>query len=243
MTSFSWTNPYAWPRKPLLAQNVVSTSQPLAAQAGLQMLADGGSAVDAILATAITLTLVEPVSNGIGSDAYAILWDGSKLHGLNASGRSPAAWTPEFFAGQKSMPVRGWNSVSVPGCVSAWVEMHKRWGKLPFEKLFERAIRYGREGFLVSPTIAGQWEKQVPELKSQPGFADYFLPDGRPPKPGRAFQVSRNMQTCSRKSPLPKARRSTAGSSRRSSRRMRRSMGRRCAPPTWRRTSRIGSTP
>src|SRR5688572_28101439 len=187
MTSFSWSNPYAWPRKPLLAQNVVSTSQPLAAQAGLQMLADGGSAVDAILATAITLTLVEPVSNGIGSDAYGILWDGSKLHGLNASGRSPAAWTPEFFAGQKSMPVRGWNSVSVPGCVSAWVEMHKRWGKLPFEKLFERAIRYGREGFLVSPTIAGQWAKQVPELKNQPGFADAFLPDGRPPKPGEKF--------------------------------------------------------
>src|SRR5687767_15338662 len=133
MTSFSWSNPYAWPRKPLLAQNVVSTSQPLAAQAGLQMLADGGSAVDAILATAITLTLVEPVSNGIGSDAYAILWDGSKLHGLNASGRSPAAWTPEFFAGQKSMPVRGWNSVSVPGCVSAWVELHARFGKLAFD--------------------------------------------------------------------------------------------------------------
>jgi gamma-glutamyltranspeptidase/glutathione hydrolase len=187
MTSFSWTNPYSWPRKPLLAQNVVCTSQPLAAQAGLQMLADGGSAIDAILATAITLTLVEPVSNGIGSDAYAIVWDGSRLHGLNASGRSPAGWTPEFFAGQKAMPVRGWNSVSVPGCVSAWVEMHKRWGKLPFEKLFERAIRYGREGFLVSPTIAGQWAKQVPELKNQPGFADAFLPDGRPPEPGERF--------------------------------------------------------
>ena len=84
-TPFSWNNPYAWPRKPLLAANAVSTSQPLAAQAGLQMLAAGGSAVDAILATAITLTLVEPVSNGIGSDAYAIVWDGKKLHGLNAS--------------------------------------------------------------------------------------------------------------------------------------------------------------
>jgi gamma-glutamyltranspeptidase/glutathione hydrolase len=188
MIPFSWNNPYAWPRKPLLASNVVSTSQPLAAQAGLQMLAAGGSAVDAILATAITLTLVEPVSNGIGSDAYAIVWDGSMLHGLNASGRSPAAWTPEYFAGQKSVPVRGWNSVSVPGCVSAWVEMHKRWGKLPFEKLFERAIHYGREGFLVSPTIAGQWEKQVPELKSQPGFADAFLPEGRPPRPGQRFK-------------------------------------------------------
>src|SRR5687768_1583002 len=107
MTPFSWTNPYAWPRKPVLASNVVATSQPLAAQAGLQMLAEGGSAVDAILATAITLSLVEPVSNGIGSDAFAILWDGKKLHGLNASGRSPAGWTPEFFAGQKSVPVRG----------------------------------------------------------------------------------------------------------------------------------------
>ena len=94
---------------------MVSTSQPLAAQAGLQMLADGGNAVDAVLATAITLTVVEPVSNGIGSDAFAILWDGKKLHGLNASGRSPAGWTPEYFAGQKAMPVRGWNSVTVPG--------------------------------------------------------------------------------------------------------------------------------
>src|SRR5687768_13722090 len=125
MTPFAWTNPYPWPRKPVLAQNIVSTSQPLAAQAGLQMLAAGGSAVDAILAAAITLTLVEPVSNGIGSDAYAIVWDGRRLHGLNASGRSPALWTSEFFAGQQAMPVRGWNSVSVPGCVSAWVEMHK----------------------------------------------------------------------------------------------------------------------
>jgi gamma-glutamyltranspeptidase / glutathione hydrolase len=194
VTSFSWSNPYAWPRKPLLAANVVATSQPLAAQAGLQMLAAGGSAVDAILATAITLTLVEPVSNGIGSDAYAIVWDGSELHGLNASGRSPAGWTPEFFAGQKAMPQRGWNSVSVPGCVSAWRILSERFGKLPFEKLFESAIRYGREGFLVSPTIAGQWEKQVPELKSQPGFAEAFLPDGRPPKPGQRFRFEKHSQ-------------------------------------------------
>jgi gamma-glutamyltranspeptidase/glutathione hydrolase len=188
--TFSWANPYAWPRKPLLAANVVATSQPLAAQAGLQMLAAGGSAVDAILATAITLTLVEPVSNGIGSDAYAIVWDGNRLHGMNASGRSPAGWTPEVISAWKTMPQRGWNSVSVPGCVSAWVEMHKRWGKLPFEKLFERAIQYGRDGFLVSPTIAGQWEKQAAELKSQPGFADAFLPDGRPPKAGQRFKFA-----------------------------------------------------
>ncbi|TMG77800.1 MAG: gamma-glutamyltransferase family protein [Betaproteobacteria bacterium] len=186
--TFNWTNPYAWPRKPLLAANAVATSQPLAAQAGLQMLAEGGSAVDAILATAITLTLVEPVSNGIGSDAYAILWDGKELHGLNASGRSPAAWSLDYFRGQKTVPVRGWNSVSVPGCVSAWLELHRRFGRLPFERLFERAIRYGREGFLVSPTIAGQWAKQVAELKEQPGFAEAFLPQGRAPGPGERFK-------------------------------------------------------
>jgi len=120
---FSWRLPYAWPRKPLLARNVVATSQPLAAQAGLQMIAAGGNAVDAIVATAITLTLVEPVSNGIGSDAFAIVWDGKQLHGLNASGRSPAAWTPEYFDGG-AVPAMGWNSVTVPGAVSAWVALH-----------------------------------------------------------------------------------------------------------------------
>ncbi len=187
MTPFSWSNPYPWPRKPLLAQNAVATSQPLAAQAGLQMLAAGGNAVDAILATAITLSLVEPVSNGIGSDAYAIVWDGTSLHGLNASGRSPAGWTLDFFRGQKAMPVRGWNTVTVPGCVSAWVALHEKFGKLPFARLFESAIEYGREGFLVSPTIAQQWANQVAELKSQPGFAEAFIPSGRAPQPGERF--------------------------------------------------------
>src|SRR5438132_13278261 len=195
MTPFSWTNPYAWPRKPVLAANVVSTTQPLAAQAGLQMLAAGGSAVDAILATAITLTLVEPVSNGIGSDAFAILWDGKQLHGLNASGRAPAGWTLDYFGGQKTMPARGWNTATVPGAISAWVELHKRFGKLPFEKLFERAIHYGREGFLVSPTIAGQWAKQIPELKGQPGFAAAFMPDGRAPQPGEKFKFQQHADT------------------------------------------------
>src|SRR5882762_1918204 len=104
--------PYPTHRRPTLARNVVSTSQPLAAQAGLRMLLDGGNAVDAALATAITLTVVEPVSNGIGSDLFAIIWDGKKLHGLNASGRSPAAWTPEYFKGRSSIPARGCYSVS-----------------------------------------------------------------------------------------------------------------------------------
>ena len=134
---FSWNFPYSSQRMPLLAKNVVATSQPLAAQAGVQMLAKGGNAVDAGLAAAITLTVVEPTSNGIGSDAFAILWDGQRLVGLNASGRAPAGWTPERFAGRTAMPTLGWDAVTVPGCVSAWVALSKRYGKLPFEALFE----------------------------------------------------------------------------------------------------------
>ena len=183
MRPFGWELPYAWPRKPVLATNVVCTSQPLAAQAGLRMLADGGSAVDAAIATAIALTVVEPVSNGIGSDAFAIVWDGRQLHGLNASGRSPAAWTPEYFGG-KGVPALGWNSVTVPGAVSAWVELHAKFGKLPFERLFEPAISYGSKGFLVSPTIAEQWAAQAPLFASQAGFAETFMPGGRAPRPG-----------------------------------------------------------
>ncbi|MCV7027790.1 gamma-glutamyltransferase family protein [Mycobacterium sherrisii] len=184
---FDWSFPYAWPRKPVLGANVVCTSQPLAAQAGLRMLAQGGSAADAAVATAIALTLVEPVSNGIGSDAFAIVWDGKHLHGLNASGRSPAAWTPEYFGGN-TIPVVGWNSVTVPGAVSAWVELHAKFGRLPFEQLFEPTIAYGRDGFLVSPTIAQQWAAQVPVFESQPGFAEAFLPDGRAPRAGERFR-------------------------------------------------------
>jgi gamma-glutamyltranspeptidase/glutathione hydrolase len=193
-TPLSWDLPYAWPRKPVLAGNVVCTTQPLAAQAGLAMLADGGNAVDAIVATAIAISLVEPVSNGIGSDAFAIVCDESGLHGLNASGRSPGAWTPGYF-GAAGVPFRGWNSVTVPGAVSGWVALHGRFGKLPFERLFEPTIRYGRDGFLVSPTIARQWAAQVDELKSEPGFADAFLPDGRPPAPGELFRFPEHAAT------------------------------------------------
>lgn len=170
----------------MLAANAVCTSQPLAAQAGLGMLATGGNAVDAAIATAITLTLVEPVSNGIGSDAFAIVWDGERLHGLNASGRAPAAWTPEYF-GAQGVPPTGWNSVTVPGAVSAWAKLHAEFGKLPFERLFAPAISYGRGGFLVSPMVAAQWAAQVPLFKNQPGFAEAFLPGGRSPKAGELF--------------------------------------------------------
>lgn len=180
---FTWDLPYAWPRKPLLAKNVVCTSQPLAAQAGLEMLAEGGNAVDAAVATAITLTVVEPVSNGIGSDAFAIVWDGRRLHGLNASGRSPAGWTPEYFGGG-AVPALGWNSVTVPGAVSAWAELHTKFGTLPFERLFAPAISYGHNGFLLSPTVAAQWAAQLPLFASQPGFAETFMPGGRAPNAG-----------------------------------------------------------
>src|ERR1700727_1848097 len=183
-----WELPCPWPRKPVLAPNVVCTSQPLAAQAGLRMLAEGGSAVDAAIATAIALTVVEPVSNGIGSDAFAIVWDGRQLHGLNASGRSPAAWTPEYFDG-KGVPPLGWNSVTVPGAVSAWVELHAKFGRLPFDRLFEPAISYARNGFLLSPTIADQWAAQVPQFESQPGFAEAFMPGGRAPRPGELVRL------------------------------------------------------
>src|SRR2546423_2580064 len=107
---FDFEFPYRSARMPVLARNVVATSQPLAAQAGLRMLLAGGNAIDAAVAAAIALTVVEPTSNGIGGDLFAILWDGQSVHGLNASGRSPAAWTPEVFAGQPTMPRRGWMS-------------------------------------------------------------------------------------------------------------------------------------
>ena len=106
MTTLDFQFPYTSQRMPILARNAVATSQPLAAQAGLRMLLKGGNAVDAILATAISLTVLEPTSNGIGSDAFCILWDGKKLHGLNASGRSPAGWTPDRFKGAQAMPQR-----------------------------------------------------------------------------------------------------------------------------------------
>src|SRR5881296_1658469 len=187
--------PYPTLRRPTLARNVVSTSQPLAAQAGLRMLLAGGNAVDAALAAAITLTVVEPTSNGIGSDAFAIVWDGRQLHGLNASGRAPASWTPEYFKGHKAVPVRGWNSVSVPGCVSAWAELSKRFGNLPFDKLFEPAIEYAANGFPVSPFVAERWDPQVPELSGQPGFAEAFLPGGRAPRAGEIFRFPDQAKT------------------------------------------------
>jgi gamma-glutamyltranspeptidase/glutathione hydrolase len=188
MTRFNWEFPYASQRMPVLAANVVATSQPLAAQAGLRMLLKGGNAVDAALATAITLSVVEPTMNGIGSDAFALVWDGARLHGLNASGRAPNAWTPERFAGRSGMPATGWDAVTVPGVVSGWAALSAKFGRLPFAELFAPAIRYAESGFLVSPTVARQWQTQGPQLMDQPGFAQAFLPEGRVPLTGELFR-------------------------------------------------------
>jgi gamma-glutamyltranspeptidase/glutathione hydrolase len=178
---------YSSRRSPVMARNVVSTSQPLAAQAGLRMLLQGGNAVDAALAAAIALVVVEPTGNGLGSDAFAILWDGSALHGLNASGRSPAGWTPERFKGRERMDERGWESVTVPGAVQAWVDLSQRFGKLPFEALFEPAIAYAEQGFHVSPIIADGWQRGAEVLADKPGFREGFMPEGRAPRPGERF--------------------------------------------------------
>jgi gamma-glutamyltranspeptidase / glutathione hydrolase len=185
--SFDWALPYPSRRQPIMARNVVATSQPLATQAGIAMLRSGGNAVDAALATAIALTICEPCSNGLGSDLFAIVWDGSELVGLNASGRAPAAWWPARYAGQGVMPRAGWTTVTIPGAVSGWIALSKRFGKLPFADLFGPAMRYARDGYAVSPVVAEKWSKAVPILGDVPGFADHFLPRGRAPEAGELF--------------------------------------------------------
>lgn len=195
MSKLFWEFPYPARRMPVLARNVVATSQPLAAQAGIAALRAGGSAADAALAAAITLTVVEPTSNGLGSDAFAIIWDGRELHGLNASGRSPAAWTPERFLGREQMPMRGWDSVTVPGAVSAWTEVSRRFGRLPFGQLFESAIHYAREGFHVSPVTAAAWAEAPGAYAAFPDFARAFLPQGNPPRAGELFRHPEQART------------------------------------------------
>lgn len=186
---FDWANPYPTVRTPLFARNVVATSHPLAAQAGLAMLAKGGNAVDAAIAAAAALTIVEPVSNGLGSDAFAILWDGTGLHGLNASGCAPAAWDPAYFARRHAgrMPVRGWDAVTVPGAVAAWAALSQRFGALPFADLLAPAIELAERGHGVACVVADKWARQVDELERQPGFAEHFMPAGRAPGPGERF--------------------------------------------------------
>lgn len=193
--NLNWDFPYPSQRMPVFAQNVVATSQPLAAQAGLNMLRKGGNAVDAALATAIALTVVEPTMNGIGADAFAMVWDGEQLHGLNGSGKSPRAISFDQFAGGTSMPQLGWDAVTVPGAVDAWSTLSRRFGKLPFADLFEPAIQYAHDGFAVSPITAGRWSEAAARYK---GFADFgrvFLPGGHAPQIGERFQCPQQART------------------------------------------------
>lgn len=190
-----YSQPYASARSPVMGNNMVACSQPLAAQAGLDMLRQGGNAVDAAIAAAMVLTVVEPTGCGIGSDAFAIVWDGKTLQGLNASGRSPKAWTPEHFAGQQEMPQRGWGSVTVPGAVSAWVALSERYGKLPFATLAAPAIGYARNGYQVTPIIAELWRRGAGLLKDQPGFAECFLQGGKAPKAGEKVTLKDHANT------------------------------------------------
>ncbi|WP_238122743.1 MULTISPECIES: gamma-glutamyltransferase family protein [unclassified Xanthobacter] len=194
--SFDWTAGYPSRRLPVFGNNVVSTSHPRAAQAGMQMLWKGGNAVDAAIAAAAVMTLVEPCSNGLGSDAFCILWDGQKLHGLNASGFAPAAWTPDYFrakygADAKNPPMRGWDAVTVPGAVASWVALSERFGKLPFADLLAPAIAIAEAGFLVSTNVQHKWAAAatLPQLVSQPGFAEVFLPKGRAPLVGEHVRM------------------------------------------------------
>jgi len=157
------------------------------------MLQAGGNAVDAAIATAAVMTIVEPVSNALGSDAFCLLWDGHTLHGLNASGRAPQAWTPQYFSrkyatGARTPPVRGWDSATVPGAVAAWVAMSERFGKLPFADLLAPAIAIAERGYAVPVVVQQKWAAATPLLADQPGFAQAFMPHGRAPNVGERFQ-------------------------------------------------------
>ncbi|KTT41221.1 gamma-glutamyltransferase [Pseudomonas oryzihabitans] len=190
--------PYASQRQSVYARNgMVATSQPLAAEAGIAMLRQGGNAIDATIATAAALTVVEPTGNAIGGDAFALVWIKDKLHGLDASGHAPASLDIATVkaAGHQRMPVHGWLPVTVPGCPAAWAELSRRFGKLPFATLFEPAIALARDGFPVSPVVAHQWRiaqaeyqasrDQAPELAA---WFDTFLIDGKAPVAGQLFR-------------------------------------------------------
>jgi gamma-glutamyltranspeptidase / glutathione hydrolase len=205
--------PYHHARKPVYApRGVVATSQPLAASAGLAVLRRGGNAVDAALATAIALTVVQPGSNDIGGDLFAIVWDGAALHGLNASGRAPAALTRDLAlrhaSGMSSsshlggaqaaadlvMPAFGWLPVTVPGAPAGWRDLHARFGSLPFADLFTDAIAYAEDGYPVSPTVARHWQQAAQVRQSVltgPEFAEWarvFTLEGRAPRAGERWR-------------------------------------------------------
>ncbi len=178
---------------------MAATSHPLATQVALDILKKGGNAIDAAIAANAAIGLMEPTGNGIGGDLFAIVWinKDKKLYGLNASGRSPYALTLEEFKkrGLKKIPTFGPLSVSVPGCVDGWFELHERFGKLPMKEILEPAIRYAREGFPVTQVIGYYWqiaERRIKAMKEVPeyyqNFVKTFLPNGRAPREGEIFR-------------------------------------------------------
>jgi len=200
---FGYDLPYTSQRVPVLAQNCVATSRPLAAQAGLEMLRLGGNAADAAVATAAALAVVEPTANGIGGDNFALLWmkdDAGKptLHGLNASGRSPKGLDPEDYRGLDSVPLYDWRAVTTPGAVSGWVSVIERFGSLSLETVLEPAIRYAREGYLVSPGVARSWGASARRYSGNEHFDAWqqtFTPSGNAPEPGELFRSSGHAHT------------------------------------------------
>ena len=180
-------------RSEVYAKNgMACTSHPLATQIAIDILKQGGTAVDAAIAANAALGLVEPISNGIGGDLFAIVWDAktSKLYGLNASGRSPASLTAAEFAKRnlKSIPSKGVLPISVPGCVDGWSELHGKFGQLPLSEILAPTIDYAREGTPVPEVIAFGWASGVRAFRDQPGFAETFMIDGRAPKKGEVFR-------------------------------------------------------
>ena len=175
---------------------MVCTSQNLAAEAGLDILKKGGNAVDAAVAAAICLTVVEPMSNSIGSDAFALVWTKDKLHGLNGSGPAPmlAGADKVRKMGFEAMPNYGMVPITVPGAVGSWAALSERFGKLPFEDLFEPAIRYAEEGFPVSPVAAHAWQtcfeqfKEIFKDEEYGGWFEMFAPKDRAPRAGEIWK-------------------------------------------------------
>lgn len=181
-------------------RGAVATGQPQAALAGMEMLLAGGNAVDAALATAIALTVLEPTSNGVGSDTFVLVHDGQKLHGLNAHGDSPKGLDYATFAAGGKVPTRGWLPVTVPGAPSGWRALHDKFGKLPFEKLFEPAIRYAEEGFALTPETARGWGRTeavygpVQEAWNAQ-FKRVFLPGAKAPRAGEIWRSPHHAET------------------------------------------------
>ena len=187
------TYPYPSRREVVFGRKgMVCTSQTLAAQAGLDILKQGGNAIDAAIATAISLVILEPTSNGLGSDAFAIIWTKGRMYGLNGSGFSPQGLTREAVAaaGHQEMPERGWTPVMVPGAPAAWAELSRRFGRLPFADLFEPAIAYAEQGYAVPPALASMWqgaEQTFMPYRDDPAFAGLwqtFFPRGHAPVVG-----------------------------------------------------------